>query len=141
MAKYKLTKETRVWCGITLYQIEATASFGSVEKGEKGGYIEKEENLSQYDNAWVSGNAWVYGNARVSGNARVYGKLKLEAGFFFGVKWSSDTEIKQVEIENGNFLVYKGEAKFGEEERKMSDAELIAELEKRGVIKQGKIVG
>lgn len=50
--KYRLTSNTKVWCGITLFQIEATVSFGSVVKGELGGWIEKEENLSQ-----VSGDA------------------------------------------------------------------------------------
>ena len=43
MSKYKLTKNKKEWCGITLFQIEATASFGSVVKGELGGYVEKEE--------------------------------------------------------------------------------------------------
>ena len=53
--------------GRKLFQIEALISFGNVSKGEKGGYIEKEENLSQvFGNAWVFGDAWVYGNARVS---------------------------------------------------------------------------
>ena len=55
--KYKLTKNTKEWFGITLFQIEATVSFGIVSKGELGGYIEKEENLSQDDNAWVFAKA------------------------------------------------------------------------------------
>lgn len=63
MAKYKLTNTTKELCGITLFQIEATTSFGDVEKGDLGGYIEKEANLD------MSGNAWVYGNAQVYGNA------------------------------------------------------------------------
>lgn len=108
--KFKLTNETKTHLGIKLYRIEALKDFGNVSKGDKGGWVEKESNID------VSGNAWVYGNARVYGNAWVFGKLKLEAGFFFGIKWKSDTEIKQVEIEDGNFLVYKGEAKFGEDE-------------------------
>ena len=37
--------------------------FGDVKSGELGGYIEKEENLAQDGDAWVSGNAQVYGNA------------------------------------------------------------------------------
>lgn len=41
----------------------------TVEKGELGGFIEKEDNLSHDDNAWVYGNAQVSGNAWVSGNA------------------------------------------------------------------------
>ena len=56
-----------------LWQIEAVADFGNVKKGECGGWIEKEENLSQDGNAWVNGSARVCGNAEVRGNAEVYG--------------------------------------------------------------------
>ena len=60
MKRYSLTKNKIKLCGKTLFQIKAEMSFGNVSKGELGGYIEKEENLSQ-----VSDNAWVYGNACV----------------------------------------------------------------------------
>ena len=59
------------------------------EKGNLGGWIEKESNLGPmawvsgdaevygnayvYGDAWVSGNAEVYGDAMVYGDARVYG--------------------------------------------------------------------
>ena len=39
--------------GRKLFRIKATTDFGDVEKGELGGYIEKEENLSHYGDAWV----------------------------------------------------------------------------------------
>ena len=64
-----LLDDTITIFGIKLFRIKALISFGSVEEGELGGYIEKEDNLSFYGNAWVSGNARVYGNALVSGNA------------------------------------------------------------------------
>ena len=67
--KYCLTKTTKEWFGTTLFQIEATANFGNVSKGDLGGWIEKEENLSQENNAWVYGNARVSGDAWVSGSA------------------------------------------------------------------------
>ena len=73
MKKYKLTKTTKTIYGKTLYQIECTLAFGSIVKGEKGGYIEAEKNLSMYGNAWVFGNARVFGNAWVYGNALVSG--------------------------------------------------------------------
>ena len=57
-----------------LFRIKAKINFGAVEAGELGGYIEKEENLSESGNSWVYGNARVSGNAMVSGDARVYGK-------------------------------------------------------------------
>ena len=74
MKKFELTAEfvTNVF-GKKLFRIKALVAFGNVEKGELGGFIEKEDNLSHDDNAWVYGNAWVFGNARVSGNAQVSG--------------------------------------------------------------------
>ena len=77
MKKYELTEETFTVFGKTLYRIRAVRDFGSVKTGEFGGYIEKEENLSHYGEAWVSGNAKVSGNARVSGNAKVCGNTKV----------------------------------------------------------------
>ena len=84
MKKFELTAEfvTTVF-GKKLFRIKALVAFGNVEKGELGGFIEKEDNLSHDGNAWVSGDAWVYGNAQVygdawvSGNAWVYGDARV----------------------------------------------------------------
>lgn len=73
MKKYELTTDSITAFGVKLFRIKALISFGNVESGELGGYIEKEENLSHNGNAWVFDNAWVYGDAWVSGNAQVYG--------------------------------------------------------------------
>ena len=85
MKKFELTSEFVTFLGKKLFRIKALISFGNVEEGELGGYVEKEENLSNdgnawvagdarvFGNAWVSGNAWVYGDAWVCGDARVYG--------------------------------------------------------------------
>ena len=51
--------------GIKLFQIKCTKSFKYANEGDLGGYVEKEDNLSQSGDAWVSGNAQVSGNARV----------------------------------------------------------------------------
>ena len=48
------------------FRIKAKINFGTVETGELGGYIEKEENLSENGNAWVSGDATVSGDAWVT---------------------------------------------------------------------------
>ena len=90
MKKYELTEETTVTVlGKTLYRIKAVRDFGSVKAGDLGGYIEKEGNLSHFDNArvsgdarvsgnaWVYGDAWVFGNARVCGDAKVYGNARV----------------------------------------------------------------
>ena len=75
--KYEFTGKTKKVLGRTLKQIVCVTAFASVSAGDVGGWIEKEENLSQYGNAWVSGNARVSGDARVSGNARVYGNARV----------------------------------------------------------------
>ena len=82
--KYELVLEDTIeFFGRKLFRIRAKISFGIVEKGEFGGYIESENNLSHFGNAWVygnarvSGNAFIYGNANVSGNAFVYGNARV----------------------------------------------------------------
>lgn len=76
--KYKLTDETiTIEDGTVLHRIECLTSFANVKVGDKGGFIESENNLSQIDNSWVGGEAYVRGDARVYGNAHVYGKAKV----------------------------------------------------------------
>lgn len=75
--KYKLTDETLTFGDITLHRIEAIRDFGHVKAGDKGGWIERESNLSHNSNCWVWGNARVYDNARVYNNARVGGFLRV----------------------------------------------------------------
>ena len=77
MKKFELTSEFVTFLGKKLFRIKALISFGNVEEGELGGYVEKEENLSNDGDAWVSGDAMVSGNARVCGNARVYGNAEV----------------------------------------------------------------
>ena len=62
MKKFELTTNSKMHLGKKLFQIKALISFGNVEEGELGGFIEKEDNLSQYGNAWVSGDARVSGD-------------------------------------------------------------------------------
>ena len=73
--KYELTDETIEVNGHTLYRIRALREFptnnyqSNVEKGELGGFVESEDNLSQSDYSWLFGNAKCYGNARVMDGA------------------------------------------------------------------------
>lgn len=95
--KFELTTETKVVFGITLHRIRALVAFGSVEAGELGGWIEKEENLSADGNAWVSGNARVYGAGAIfwvggvgsrNGTTTFFAckdkKIRVVCGCFFG---------------------------------------------------------
>ena len=78
--KFELTEKYVVnELGTKLYQIKCTKTFEYAKKGELGGYIEREVNLSQEGNAWVSGDARVFGGAQVSGDARVSGNACLKS--------------------------------------------------------------
>jgi hypothetical protein len=90
MRKYKLREDLKIEVsGLTLFRIECVEEFSEVKKGELGGYIEKEDNLSHEGNAWVyddarvygramvSGDTWVSDTARVSGNTRVSGNAMV----------------------------------------------------------------
>ena len=77
--KYVLTEETIVveGCGKKLYRIKALRSFGDVKKGDLGGYIEKDDNLSHDGKCWVYNDAKVYGNAEVTDNATVHDYARI----------------------------------------------------------------
>lgn len=99
MRKYRLTDETitveRNGMEVTLHRIEALRDFADVKVGDKGGFVEREANLSHegdcwiyddaevygnaeiYDNAKVHDSAWIYGYAKVFGYAKIYGNAEV----------------------------------------------------------------
>ena len=75
--KYELTDETMELYGTTLHRIKALLDFNDVKAGDLGGWVENEDNLSRYGNAWVYGNAKIYGNAWVYGDALVHNDAQI----------------------------------------------------------------
>ena len=70
--KYKLLKHDSIQVdGVILYRIEALRSFANITKGDKGGYIAKESNLSHEGNCWIFDSAEVYGDGKIFGNVQV----------------------------------------------------------------------
>ena len=121
MKKFELTAETNVLLGRTLYRIRALRAFGDVDKGELGGFIEKETNLAHEGNAWVSGNAIVSGNARVSGNAWVSGNARVS-----GNAWvSGNARVFNNAIVSGASEVYGNARVSGNAEIKQSSHYLV----------------
>ena len=104
--KYKLTEESINYCNKTLYRIESLKDFSIVKKGDKGGYIEKEDNLSQEGDCWISDNAKVFDSAVVSGNAKVYGNAKV----------CGNTKVFGDAYVYGNALVYNNAVIYGKAE-------------------------
>ena len=77
--KYEFTDETKEIDGRILHRIVATKDFyrgnriSIVMKGDLGGFIESEDNLSHDGGSWVMGNSCVYERAHIVGNALVGG--------------------------------------------------------------------
>lgn len=71
--KYELTDETIEVYGRTLHRIKALKDIGtSVKKGNLGGFVESERNLSQEGNCWVYGSAMVCGSAEITKSTDVF---------------------------------------------------------------------
>lgn len=77
MRKFELTNNTIEHLGRTLYQIKCIKPFGNVKFGDLGGWIEKEENLSQKGNCWVYDNAKVFDDAFVHHNAKIFDNAQV----------------------------------------------------------------
>lgn len=112
-----MTSNIEMNFGCKLYQIKALVSFGNVEAGELGGYVESEENLSQ------TGDAWVYGNARVYGDAWVGGEIRVECGCFSGTIQEFEDAVAETHGDNIHAQTYKAaiqlaKIKFNKKESK-----------------------
>ena len=158
MKKFELTAESKINIfGKKLFRIKALISFGDVEEGETGGWIEKEENLEQSSgNAWVSGDAevygnarvygdaWVYGNARVSGDAEVYGNADYTTIHGFGTQFRTTTffqcEDKQIRVSCGCFLgtipEFREQVKNTREGKIAEEYLMIADLMEKHFVKE-----
>lgn len=77
MQKYELIQEDQMCVlGKTLKRIKACKDFTTfrgdvIRKGDRGGYVENESNLSQEGNCWIFESGTVTGNATVTDNAIV----------------------------------------------------------------------
>ena len=58
-----------------VYRIKALHDFESAKKGDLGGYVESEENLSHSGRCWVYDNAYVVDKARVYEDATIRGSV------------------------------------------------------------------
>ena len=101
--KYKLAGEVMEYEGVILYRIRALKDFGDVKKGDFGGWIQFEKNLSQEGLCWVSGDAKVYGNAEVYDNAKVYGNAEI----YGNAEVYDNAEVSDSAIVRDNAEVYK----------------------------------
>ncbi|WP_375678154.1 hypothetical protein [Bartonella sp. AP72JLCBS] len=87
--KYEMTDETIEFGRRTLRRIRALRDFGYVKKGDLGGFIEKESNLSHKRDCWIFGNAQVsdyaeVGGASIGDNAKVFDYARIYGNSVIG---------------------------------------------------------
>lgn len=76
--KYELLKEeTLKYRGKTLYRIRALKDFNDVKAGDRGGWIESEDNLSQKYTCWVYDNSKVFDEATIKECSVVRGEVSI----------------------------------------------------------------
>jgi hypothetical protein len=79
MKKYELLTAGAVRLGSReLYLVRALRDFGEVRRGDIGGRVEKEDNLSHEGECWIGGYAWVYGDGYVCGDEVVAGNVVIK---------------------------------------------------------------
>ena len=85
--KYRTEKDPKTG----LLRVIALKDFSDIKQGQQGGLIEKEENLSQDGDCWVSNDARVYGNARVYDDAQIWGNARVrDNAKIYGSAWVTE---------------------------------------------------
>ncbi len=118
--KYEFIDDCEYIDGHFLTRIRALRDFDDVKKGDFGGYIESEDNLSHEGNCWVYNKARVFQNARVFGNAKVksffvdvYGNAQIYGNAIFegmtlkdNAKLSGNAHASNAVVIEGNAQIY-----------------------------------
>lgn len=120
MKKYELTNEKitikKDEKEITLRQIKALKKFGKIQKGELGGFIESEKNLSQEGNCWIHKGTHhlklgfghdayaplygkVYGNVEITGDSEIGDTCEIGTTYK-----SASIKIHNSKIESANLI-------------------------------------
>ena len=127
--KYELLKDDSIKFGNrTLYRIRALRDFNDVKKGDLGGYVENEKNLSHEDKCWVYNNAEIFGKARVYDNA----EIRDDVCVYDNAHVYGDAEIRNKACVYGNAHVYGNAEIYGnsniyESARVFDNAEVCGE--------------
>lgn len=108
----------------TGYKIKALQSFGNVTKGDTGGIVSSEGNLSHFGCCWVYDNAAVVGNAKVYGNAKIYNNAIA----------AENAEIYDCAKVGGNSIV-KGNAQVYDCARVLENAVIDGNSKIRGLMR------
>ena len=127
MKKYEILmdkKNTIEFEGRTLYRIRALRDFNDVKKGDLGGYVEAESNLSQEGDCWIYNNAKSMDNSRMYGNSRMYDDSKMynssamheDSEMYDNSEMFDNSEIYDSSIMHDNCRMYNDSEMYGDSE-------------------------
>ncbi|USF31187.1 hypothetical protein [Clostridium sp. MD294] len=122
--KYELLPSPITVNGCTAYKIKALQSFGNVVKGQTGGAVSSEANLSHLGCCWIYDSAAAVGNAKVYGNAKIYDNAVI----------AENAEIYDCAKIGGNSVV-KGNAQVYDCARVLENAVIDGNSKIRGLMR------
>lgn len=104
--KYLLRKDlVKTFRKRTLYRIEALRDFSDVKKGDLGGWIQSEDNLSHEGNCWVDANSRVLDHAQVKEDAAVRSSIISLNAVIEGTSAVMDSDVRGTAVISGNSFV------------------------------------
>lgn len=126
--KYELVPESiKHFYHRPMYRIRALKDFSDVKKGDLGGYVESEENLSHTGKCWIYDDSIVGLGSRVVGNAIVkdastvvrYSEISnnaiIEHGSFITQSSVVRNQSRIIDsiVSNGSYIIYKSTVNMG----------------------------
>lgn len=103
--KYEILKESPVeFSGRTLYRIRAARDFGEVKKGDIGGLVEDDNNLSQIGDCWLFDDAKAFNGAYIGGGLKMRGSSEINGAILY-----TDGDIKdtvRIRLQHSFFAVF-----------------------------------
>lgn len=111
--KYEFSEKTLEVVDHILHRIKAIRSFSDVKKGDLGGWVEKESNLSHDGNCWIYNDAKAFNNAKVYGDAVIYNEAIIHGSAhvydnmraFDGVNISGNARVYGNAVLSGNAVI------------------------------------
>lgn len=104
--KYRLLEDmTCTYEGRTLYRIQALKDFKDVKKGNLGGWVESEYNLSQDGNCWLYDESIACDYARIMENATIRHSSKISGNALIRDRAVITRSIVKDKTYIGNFAV------------------------------------
>lgn len=99
----------------TLYRIKALREFGDVSKGDIGGYIEKEGNLSHSGTCWIYWDARVFDEAIVTDDSSVCAEARVNGNaHIMGISFVSGSAVVEGNAIVRDFACVDGNATIAE---------------------------